>query len=109
MSKQIAKTRKSVPGVGLISPPPHHDIYSIEDLAEVSQLQVTGIFKSTVKISTESLVLKFICVVFLAYLQLEVLQPTSSCQCEAGVRSRSGSDCRWSCKGLSLAHGCIFS
>lgn len=35
VSKEIAKTRKSVPGVGLISPPPHHDIYSIEDLAEV--------------------------------------------------------------------------
>lgn len=31
----IAKTRHSVPGVGLISPPPHHDIYSIEDLAEL--------------------------------------------------------------------------
>lgn len=35
VSKDIAKTRHSVPGVGLISPPPHHDIYSIEDLAEV--------------------------------------------------------------------------
>jgi glutamate synthase (NADPH/NADH) large chain len=31
----IAKTRKTTPGVGLISPPPHHDIYSIEDLAEL--------------------------------------------------------------------------
>jgi len=31
----IAKTRGSTPGVGLISPPPHHDIYSIEDLAEL--------------------------------------------------------------------------
>ncbi|KEI44492.1 glutamate synthase large subunit [Saccharopolyspora rectivirgula] len=31
----IAKTRHSTPGVGLISPPPHHDIYSIEDLAQV--------------------------------------------------------------------------
>ena len=29
----IAKTRHSTPGVSLISPPPHHDIYSIEDLA----------------------------------------------------------------------------
>lgn len=38
VSKEIAKTRKSVPGVGLISPPPHHDIYSIEDLAEVCHL-----------------------------------------------------------------------
>jgi len=31
----IAKVRNSTPGVGLISPPPHHDIYSIEDLAEL--------------------------------------------------------------------------
>ncbi len=31
----IAKTRRSTPGVGLISPPPHHDIYSIEDLAQL--------------------------------------------------------------------------
>ena len=31
----IAKTRSSTPGVGLISPPPHHDIYSIEDLAQL--------------------------------------------------------------------------
>jgi glutamate synthase (ferredoxin) len=31
----IAKVRYSTPGVGLISPPPHHDIYSIEDLAEL--------------------------------------------------------------------------
>ncbi len=32
---KIAKTRYSTPGVGLISPPPHHDIYSIEDLAQL--------------------------------------------------------------------------
>lgn len=32
----IAKTRYSTPGVSLISPPPHHDIYSIEDLAQLS-------------------------------------------------------------------------
>jgi glutamate synthase domain-containing protein 2/glutamate synthase domain-containing protein 1/glutamate synthase domain-containing protein 3 len=32
---QIAKVRGTTPGVGLISPPPHHDIYSIEDLAEL--------------------------------------------------------------------------
>mgnify|MGYP003674511086 FL=1 len=32
---EIAKTRHSTPGVGLISPPPHHDIYSIEDLAQL--------------------------------------------------------------------------
>jgi glutamate synthase (NADPH/NADH) large chain len=31
----IAKTRHTTPGVGLVSPPPHHDIYSIEDLAEL--------------------------------------------------------------------------
>jgi glutamate synthase (NADPH/NADH) large chain len=31
----IAKTRQSTPGVGLISPPPHHDIYSIEDLKQL--------------------------------------------------------------------------
>jgi glutamate synthase (NADPH/NADH) large chain len=31
----IAKTRHSTPGVGLISPPPHHDIYSIEDIAQL--------------------------------------------------------------------------
>ena len=31
----IAEVRRSTPGVGLISPPPHHDIYSIEDLAEL--------------------------------------------------------------------------
>lgn len=35
MTEDIARTRYSVPGVGLISPPPHHDIYSIEDLAEL--------------------------------------------------------------------------
>lgn len=35
VTTDIAKTRKSIPGVGLISPPPHHDIYSIEDLAEL--------------------------------------------------------------------------
>jgi glutamate synthase (NADPH/NADH) large chain len=35
VDKTIAKTRYSTPGVGLISPPPHHDIYSIEDLAQL--------------------------------------------------------------------------
>ena len=35
VSKYIAKIRHAVPGVGLISPPPHHDIYSIEDLAQL--------------------------------------------------------------------------
>ncbi|MGA2549915.1 MAG: glutamate synthase-related protein [Burkholderiaceae bacterium] len=35
VSEYIAKLRFSIPGVGLISPPPHHDIYSIEDLAQL--------------------------------------------------------------------------
>ncbi len=35
VDKQIAAVRHSTPGVGLISPPPHHDIYSIEDLAQL--------------------------------------------------------------------------
>jgi glutamate synthase domain-containing protein 2/glutamate synthase domain-containing protein 3/glutamate synthase domain-containing protein 1 len=35
VDKFIAKVRHSTPGVGLISPPPHHDIYSIEDLAQL--------------------------------------------------------------------------
>jgi len=35
VDETIAKTRYSTPGVGLISPPPHHDIYSIEDLAQL--------------------------------------------------------------------------
>ena len=35
VSEDIARVRHSTPGVGLISPPPHHDIYSIEDLAQL--------------------------------------------------------------------------
>lgn len=35
VTAEIAKLRYSVPGVTLISPPPHHDIYSIEDLAQL--------------------------------------------------------------------------
>src|SRR5271166_1446749 len=35
VDKNIARVRYSTPGVGLISPPPHHDIYSIEDLAQL--------------------------------------------------------------------------
>ena len=35
VDQNIAKVRHSTPGVGLISPPPHHDIYSIEDLAQL--------------------------------------------------------------------------
>jgi glutamate synthase (NADPH/NADH) large chain len=35
ITAEIARLRHSIPGVGLISPPPHHDIYSIEDLAQL--------------------------------------------------------------------------
>src|SRR5258708_10916264 len=35
VDKNIARVRHSTPGVGLISPPPHHDIYSIADLAQL--------------------------------------------------------------------------
>ena len=35
VNQVIAKTRHSIPGISLISPPPHHDIYSIEDLAQL--------------------------------------------------------------------------
>jgi glutamate synthase domain-containing protein 2 len=35
VNEWIARVRHSTPGVGLISPPPHHDIYSIEDLAQL--------------------------------------------------------------------------
>src|SRR5690606_30739488 len=35
VSEEIARLRHTQPGVGLISPPPHHDIYSIEDLAQL--------------------------------------------------------------------------
>lgn len=35
VTEEIAKVRNSVPGIDLISPPPHHDIYSIEDLAQL--------------------------------------------------------------------------
>ncbi len=35
VDKVIAKTRNAIPGISLISPPPHHDIYSIEDLAQL--------------------------------------------------------------------------
>ena len=39
VTPDIAKTRLSTLGVALISPPPHHDIYSIEDLAEVGSFE----------------------------------------------------------------------
>ena len=49
VTKDIAKTRHSVLGVGLISPPPHHDIYSIEGwLNQIDQ--ILGIKKSGIKI-----------------------------------------------------------
>jgi glutamate synthase domain-containing protein 2/glutamate synthase domain-containing protein 1/glutamate synthase domain-containing protein 3 len=35
VDSEIARVRHSIPGVGLVSPPPHHDIYSIEDLAQL--------------------------------------------------------------------------
>lgn len=45
VTKDIADTRHSIPGVGLISPPPHHDIYSIEDLSQVNhQMNLLVIF-----------------------------------------------------------------
>lgn len=46
---EIAKTRNSTAGVGLISPPPHHDIYSIEDLAQlIHDLKVNQLVKPIV-------------------------------------------------------------
>ncbi len=43
VTEDVAKTRCSTPGISLISPPPHHDIYSIEDLAElIYDLQCVG-------------------------------------------------------------------
>jgi len=47
VSKSIARTRHSTAGVGLISPPPHHDIYSIEDLKQlIYDLKVSFAFPS---------------------------------------------------------------
>jgi len=49
----IAKVRLSTPGVGLISPPPHHDIYSIEDLAElIHDLKNANHFTPKLRINT---------------------------------------------------------
>ena len=52
----IAKTRHSIPGISLISPPPHHDIYSIEDLAQLlfDLKNVTPRAKISVKLVAES-------------------------------------------------------
>ena len=49
-----------MPGVGLISPPPHHDIYSIEDLAEVGQLQIYLDDNMNCKVITRSTVSAFV-------------------------------------------------
>ena len=52
----IAKTRHSIPGISLISPPPHHDIYSIEDLAQLifDLKKVNPRAKVSVKLVSES-------------------------------------------------------
>ena len=56
VNKIIAKTRNSTPGITLISPPPHHDIYSIEDLAQlIYDLKITNPrAKVSVKLVSES-------------------------------------------------------
>ncbi|MFM9937202.1 MAG: glutamate synthase large subunit [Novosphingobium sp.] len=55
VDKVIGKTRHSTPGVGLISPPPHHDIYSIEDLAQLIHdlKNVNGKARISVKLVSE--------------------------------------------------------
>jgi glutamate synthase (NADPH/NADH) large chain len=56
VDKIIAKTRHSIPGISLISPPPHHDIYSIEDLAQLifDLKNVNPIAQISVKLVSES-------------------------------------------------------
>jgi glutamate synthase (NADPH) large chain len=56
VDKIIAKTRYSIPGITLISPPPHHDIYSIEDLAQLifDLKNVNPRAKISVKLVSES-------------------------------------------------------
>ena len=56
VDKIIAKTRHSIPGISLISPPPHHDIYSIEDLAQLifDLKNVNPAAKVSVKLVSES-------------------------------------------------------
>jgi len=56
VNPEIAKTRNSTPYVGLISPPPHHDIYSIEDLAQLiyDLKQINPRCKVTVKLVAAS-------------------------------------------------------
>ncbi|MBV8559892.1 MAG: glutamate synthase large subunit, partial [Acidimicrobiia bacterium] len=55
VSEEIAGLRHTQPGVGLISPPPHHDIYSIEDLAQLifDLKQVNGLADVSVKLVAE--------------------------------------------------------
>ncbi|HVR91955.1 MAG TPA: glutamate synthase large subunit, partial [Novosphingobium sp.] len=55
VDKNIAAVRHSTPGVGLISPPPHHDIYSIEDLAQLIHdlKNVNGKARISVKLVSE--------------------------------------------------------
>ena len=56
VDKIIAKTRYSIPGITLISPPPHHDIYSIEDLSQLifDLKNVNPKAKISVKLVSES-------------------------------------------------------
>ncbi|HWY73369.1 MAG TPA: glutamate synthase central domain-containing protein, partial [Burkholderiaceae bacterium] len=54
VSEYIAKLRYSVPGVGLISPPPHHDIYSIEDLAQLIHDLKNGNSKASISVKLVS-------------------------------------------------------
>ena len=56
VDKVIAKTRHSIPGISLISPPPHHDIYSIEDLAQLifALKNINPDAKISVKLVSES-------------------------------------------------------
>ncbi|MDR1882482.1 MAG: glutamate synthase large subunit [Prevotella sp.] len=56
VDKIIAKTRHSIPGISLISPPPHHDIYSIEDLAQLifDLKNVNPVARISVKLVSES-------------------------------------------------------
>ena len=56
VTKLIARLRHSTPGVTLISPPPHHDIYSIEDLAQLiyDLKQINPRVKVTVKLVAQS-------------------------------------------------------
>jgi len=56
VDKVIAKTRHSIPGISLISPPPHHDIYSIEDLAQLifDLRNINPTAKISVKLVAES-------------------------------------------------------